>query len=39
VSPKDGKDKGDDVVAWSNALNFADYKTNETLTMTDSARF
>ncbi|MCP4375935.1 MAG: PEP-CTERM sorting domain-containing protein [bacterium] len=32
---KDGKTKGVDVTAWSNALNFSDYKTNETLTTTD----
>ena len=32
---KDGKTGGDDVVAWSNALNFDDYGTNETLTTTD----
>lgn len=36
---KDGKfgDPGakEDVVAWSNALNFNDYKTNELLTITD----
>jgi hypothetical protein len=32
---KDGKDSGDDVVAWSNALNLSDYKTNLDLTATD----
>jgi len=33
---KNGKDKGDDVLAWSNALNYGDYKTNEgDLTITD----
>lgn len=32
---KDGKDEGVDVVAWSNALNSSDYKTNEGLTTTD----
>lgn len=32
---KDGTDGGVDVVAWSNALNSSDYKTNEVLTVTD----
>jgi hypothetical protein len=32
---KDGTTGGADVVAWSNALNSADYKTNGTLTSTD----
>ena len=32
---KDGKDGGNDVVAWSNALNSSDYRTNEFLTITD----
>ncbi len=32
---KDGKDSCGPVVAWSNALNFGDYKSNETLTPTD----
>jgi hypothetical protein len=31
---KDGKDGGQDVVAWSTALSSADYKTNESLTAT-----
>lgn len=32
---KDGKDGGKDVVAWSNALASSDYKTSESLTLTD----
>jgi len=32
---KDGKDGGDWLVAWSSALGFDNYKTNDTLTATD----
>lgn len=32
---KDGKTKGNDVVAWNDALAFADYETNEILTIED----
>lgn len=32
---KDGKNDGNPVVAWSNALNFVDYKTNEQLSSVD----
>lgn len=32
---KDGKLQGNDVIAYSDALSFADYKTNETLTIQD----
>ncbi len=32
---KDGKDGGIPVVAWSNALNYGDYRTNITLTAAD----
>lgn len=32
---KDGKDRGTDVVAWANAVNAANYKTSESLTMND----
>jgi hypothetical protein len=32
---KDGRDGGENVVAWSNALSFSDFKTNESLITTD----
>lgn len=32
---KDGKDAGDFLTAWSTALDFADYKTNENLAFSD----